>query len=123
MNKKALSALALPLAAVLAGCGVAANEVDDAKQDAEGRGFTVLSVDSGEDLFDKWIDLQVTFGEGGCTGTLYMEGGARLVIALPVPGNANETEDTHVDDPKVSELKGIPAFKHCFETHATKQRG
>lgn len=113
--KKALAVLALPLAVALTACGVATSEVDAAKEDAKKRGFTVLSVSSGEDLLSKWIDLDVTFGKGGCKATLYAEGDPRLSIELPVPGTTTETEHTYVDDPRVNDLESIPAFKHCFK--------
>lgn len=112
MNK-ALAALLLPLAAALVACGASSDDVRDAKEGSEDRGFTVLSARTYTMESEVYVD--VSFGEGGCSGTIMFDGdNATLSIDVPIPGADTETTSTSVDDPKVSDLRSISTFKQCF---------
>ena len=113
MNKFARVTLFLPFAALLVACGGASSDdVRDAKSDAKERGFAVLSTRTYSMESEVYVD--VSFGEGGCSGTIEYDGSPTLSIELPIPGVDTETTDVDVDNPEVSRLKSDPAFSHCF---------
>lgn len=107
----------LPLVCVAVACGASSGTVTSATKDAEARGFTVLSERNGDAPFeDAWVDMEVSFGEGGCTGEISSDGeGVRLSIDLLVAGSTTETTPTTVSNPRVEKLRKNPAFANCFK--------
>lgn len=114
--KRMSVALLCMVAALLPACSASKEEEDAAIQDARNRKFTYLSTDSSGDIVFGYVDVQVSFGEKGCTGIIrYEDGSVEMRIELPIPGNSTETVVRTVDNPQVDTLRSDPAFKHCFE--------
>lgn len=112
--KRFLALLALTL---VAACSAPPESIELAKKEAEARGFTVLSASgvAGDWMTDERVDVNVSFGEGGCTGDIRFENGsASLTIELTIPGSTTETTFVSVDDPTKDKLRENEAFKSCF---------